>query len=150
MDEEEKEANETKMDENQNEKKGIEEKDKKKEDIVHEEEKKPEKEYFLYFIETHPEDISLNINLVDNKHAKELKKIKEDFIKVLEETKNYTINRLRITSSRGLGSLEIKFKLSAYLKKKKKKKWKKKKFFFPFFKFFFKFFIKKIFYFFWV
>ena len=97
--------------EGNNEKK--EKKEEKKEGIDKVKEKNPnQKEYFLYFVETHPEDIKLNIDLIENKHAKDLEKIKEESIKVLEEAKYYTLNKVKITSSQDLKSLEIKFKLT--------------------------------------
>ena len=73
-------------------------KEEKKDEGKKEEKKKIYKDFFLYFIETHSDDSSLNITLEENKHANEFEKIKEDRIDYLENF-NYTINRLKIIPS---------------------------------------------------
>ena len=73
--------------------------------------KKDEKqEIFLYFIEFPPEDCSLNLELVENKHAKDLEEVKNDSLDY-EENSKYIIYKLKIISPSGNKSTKIKFKL---------------------------------------
>ena len=75
------------------------------------EHKKPEyKEFFLYFIETHPDEKSLKIDLVKNENATNIEKVKEDSANV--DDVNYTIHKLKIIASNNLKKLKIKFKLT--------------------------------------
>ena len=87
-------------------------KEEKKDEGKKEKKKKVYKDFFLYFIETHSGDSSLNITLEENKHANEFEKIKEEPIDYLENF-NYTINRLKIIPSSGMKSLKLKFKLNS-------------------------------------
>ena len=90
-------------------------KEEKKDEGKKEKKKKVYKDFFLYFIETHSGDSSLNITLEENKHANEFEKIKEEPIDYLENF-NYTINRLKIIPSSGMKSLKLKFKLHKMIK----------------------------------
>ena len=86
--------------------------DKKKEEekkVDKKNKKKNEKEFFIYFIETHSSNCINHIEIDNNKYVEGIQKVKEDFLD--NELKgNYSIQRLKISTDKKY--INIKFKVS--------------------------------------
>ena len=86
--------------------------DKKKEEekkVDKKNKKKNEKEFFIYFIETHSSNCINHIEIDNNKYVEGIQKVKEDFLE--NELKgNYSIQRLKISTDKKY--INIKFKVS--------------------------------------
>ena len=111
-DEAQKEKDKKEKKKKEDEKKLDKDKEKKEDDKKEKKRKKDDKkqDIFLYFIEFPPADYSLNLELVENKCAKDLEEVKNDSLEY-EGNSKYIIYKLKITPPSGNKSTTIKFKL---------------------------------------
>ena len=80
-----------------------------------EKEEKPKvyKDFFLYFIEAHSTETSVEIKCLEKEYTKELEKVKNASVKMPDEKEEvyYTIYKLKVTPISGMKPLKIKFNL---------------------------------------